>query len=59
MQVDKDAVTETLRARGDHDRAAQAESALPRTVDTNREAGVLHQLDLSVEEVEAVAAEDA
>lgn len=59
MQVDKDAVTETLRARGDHDRAAQAESALPRTVDTSREAGVLHQLDLSVEEVEAVAAEDA
>lgn len=58
MQVDKDAVSETLRARGDHDRAAQAETTLPRTVDTDREAGLLHQLDLSVTEVEAAASED-
>jgi len=55
MVVDKDAVTEALRARGDHDRAMLAESTLPRTVDTTVEAGTLHQLDLNVAEVEAVA----
>lgn len=57
MVVDKDAVTEALRARGDHDRAMQAQTALPRTVDTQREASTLHQLDLSVAEVEAAADE--
>ena len=55
MVVDKDAVTEALRARGDHDRAMLAESTLPRTVDTRVEAGTLHQLDLNVAEVEAAA----
>lgn len=53
MLVDKDAVTDALRARGDHDRAVQAEAVLPRHVDTDREAGLLHQLDLNVAEVEA------
>jgi hypothetical protein len=55
MVVDKDAVTEALRARGDHDRAMLAQSTLPRTVDTAVEAGTLHQLDLNVAEVEAAA----
>ena len=55
MVVDKDAVTEALRARGDHDRALLAESTLPRTVDLEREAGTLHQLDLKVTEVEEAA----
>lgn len=58
MVVDKDAVTHVLRARGDHDRALQAETALPRTVDTEREAATLHQLDLNVAEVEELAAEE-
>ncbi|QNN52926.1 hypothetical protein [Nocardioides mesophilus] len=56
MLVEKDDVTDALRARGDHDRAVQAQVALPRHVDTVREASLLHQLDLNVEEIEAVAA---
>ena len=53
MVVDKEAVTAALRARGDHDRAAQAEVVLPRSVDTQEDAGLLHQLDLNVCEVES------
>ena len=55
MLVDKDAVTDALRARGEHDRAAQADTALPRNVDTESDAGILHQFDLNVSEVEAEA----
>jgi hypothetical protein len=58
MVVDKDAVTETLRARGDHDRAMLAESALSRSVDLERDAGTLHQLGLNVADVEQAAAPD-
>ncbi|MGZ8737167.1 MAG: hypothetical protein ACXWW7_08385 [Nocardioides sp.] len=57
MLVDKDAVTDALRARGDHDRAAQADAALPRHVDTESDAGLLHQFDLNVAEVEASEAD--
>lgn len=58
MVVDKDAVTETLRAQGEHDRALLAETALPRTVDLERDAGTLHhQLGLNVADVEAAAEE--
>ena len=53
MLVDKDAVTDALRARGEHDRAAQAATALPRNVDTETDAGLLHQFELNVSEVEA------
>jgi len=55
MVVDKDAVTETLRAQGDHDRALLAETALSRTVDLERDAGTLHQLGLNVTDVERAA----
>ncbi len=59
MVVDKDAVTEALRAQGDHDRALLAESALSRTVDLDRDAGTLHQLGLNVTDVEQAASDDA
>lgn len=59
MVVDKDAVTETLRAQGDHDRALLAESTLSRSVDLERDAGTLHQLGLNVADVEQAAAEDS
>jgi hypothetical protein len=55
--VDKEAVTDALRARGDHDRAAQAETALPRNVDTETDAGLLHQFELNVCDVVAAEAE--
>lgn len=53
MVVDKDAVTDALRARGDHDRAVQAEASLPRSVDLERDGAMLqHQLDLTPADVE-------
>jgi hypothetical protein len=57
MQVDKSAVTAVLRRRGDHDRAQQAECALPRHVDTERDASLLHHLEVPVREL--TAAEDS
>ncbi len=55
MLVEKDEVTGALRARGDYDRASLAEVLLPRRVDTEREAALIHQLDLNVCDVEAAA----
>lgn len=58
MVVDKEAVTEALRAQGEHDRALVAETALSRSVDLDRDAGTLHQLGLNVADVEQAAADD-
>ncbi|MGZ4460399.1 MAG: hypothetical protein ACXVW9_14870 [Nocardioidaceae bacterium] len=52
MQIEKETVADKLRAQGDYDRAQQAEVVLPRHVDTVRDAGLLHALDLSVGELE-------
>ena len=46
MQVHKSAVAAALRSRGDYDRAQQAECSLPRHVDTERDANLLHALDV-------------
>lgn len=51
MQVEKSEVTAVLRNKGAHDRAQQAECALPRHVDTERDAGLLHKFDVSVREL--------
>ena len=48
MQVEKRVVAAALRNQGDHDRAQQAECSLPRQVDTERDAGLLRQLDVDV-----------
>ena len=48
MNLDKETVTAQLREQGDHDRAQQAECALPRVVDTERDAALLHQFELNV-----------
>lgn len=53
MQIDKDTVTTALRERGDHDRAVQAECVLPRSVDTERDAGLLIQLYVNADALEA------
>lgn len=57
MQVDKKTVTATLRAQGEHDRAQRAECALPRHIDTERDAGLLQQFDLHVSELVNVDAD--
>jgi hypothetical protein len=51
VQVDKSEVTSVLRKNGAHDRAQQAECALPRHVDTERDAGLLRRLDVDVREL--------
>lgn len=59
MHVDKDEIVGLLRSRGDHDKAASVECALPRRVDTEADAGLLHQYDVNVSEVTAAATADA
>jgi len=54
VRVDKRTVTATLRAQGEHDRAQRAECVLPRHVDTERDAGVLLQLDVHPSELAKV-----
>jgi len=54
VRVDKSAVAAALRRQGDHDRAQQAECTLPRHVDTERDANLLHRLDVDLCELESV-----
>jgi hypothetical protein len=49
MHTDRESVVGALRSRGEHDRAIQAVCVLPRVVDTERDAGVLSHLEVSVE----------
>jgi hypothetical protein len=49
VHVQKSAVTAVLRKQGDHDRAQQAECLLSRHVDTERDAGLLHHLDVDLQ----------
>jgi hypothetical protein len=53
MHVKKSAVTAALRKQGDHDRALQAECALPGQVDTERDANLLHRLDVDIAALES------
>ena len=53
MQVEKETITASLRSRGEHDRAQQADCALPRTVDTERDAGLLRQFEVDVDDLRA------
>lgn len=53
MRIDKSQVVGLLRERGDHDKATGVECALPRTVDTEADAGILHQFDVHVSDLEA------
>jgi hypothetical protein len=55
VQVDKEEVVELLRSRGEHDKAAGVECALPRHVDTEADAGVLQQFDVKVSEIATAA----
>jgi hypothetical protein len=48
VELDKRTVTDALRRRGDHDRAQAAECSLPRHIDTERDANLLHRFDVEV-----------
>jgi hypothetical protein len=52
VQLEKETVTAALRRQGDHDKAQQAECALPRHVDTDRDASLLHRLDVDLHELD-------
>jgi hypothetical protein len=51
MLITKSAVTAAMRAQGHHDRAQQAECSLPRRIDTDRDAGLLHKFDVNLADV--------
>jgi hypothetical protein len=51
VQMDKDEVVELLRSRGEHDKAASVDCALPKRVDTEADAGVLHQFGVKVSDL--------
>ncbi len=51
MQIAKDEIIDLLRSRGEHDKASNLDCALPRYVDPDQDAGLLHQFDLSVREL--------
>ena len=58
MHIDKEEVVDLLRSRGEHDKAASVSCALPRHVDTEADAGVLHQFDVNVSEIADVLSQE-
>ncbi|HLN77859.1 MAG TPA: hypothetical protein VK204_12500 [Nocardioidaceae bacterium] len=58
MHIDKEEVVDLLRSRGEHDKAASVSCALPRHVDTEADAGVLHQFDVNVSEIADVVGQE-
>lgn len=51
MDVDREKVVDLLRAKGEHDKAVTADCALPKHIDPEQDAGLLHSLDVSVREL--------
>ncbi|MDQ6751898.1 MAG: hypothetical protein M3017_00440 [Actinomycetota bacterium] len=51
MQIDKQQIIDYLRNRGDHDKATQAESELPESVDADKDSGLLSKLGIQPEEL--------
>lgn len=51
MQIDKQQIIDLLKNRGDTDKATQAESELPDTVDTDQHSGLLEKLGLNPQDL--------
>jgi hypothetical protein len=51
MQIDKQQIIDLLKNRGDNDKAAQADSELPDTVDTDEHSGLLGKLGINPQEL--------
>ena len=51
MQIDKSQIISLLQSRGDHDKAAQAESHLPDKVDPEAHSGLLGQLGIDPQDL--------
>lgn len=57
MNVKKDEIVDLLRARGEHDKAANVDCVLPRHVDTEADAGLLSRYDVDVSEIRAASSD--
>jgi len=51
MQLNKQQIIDLLKNRGDADKATQAESELPDTVDTDQHSGLLEKLGLNPQDL--------
>ncbi len=51
MQIDKSQIIDLLKSRGEDDKASQAESELPETVDTEKDAGMLGKLGINPQDL--------
>ena len=51
MQVDKDTILNLLRARGEHEKAAEADQELPDKVDASEHAGLLDRFGVNPQEL--------
>ena len=51
MQIDKSQIIDLLKSRGEDDKASQAESELPETVDTEEDAGMLGKLGINPQDL--------
>lgn len=59
MQIDKEDVVNLLRERGEHDKAVSVGCALPRKIDTEQDAGLLHTFDVNVGDLPRADSADA
>ncbi len=51
MSIAKEQVVDMLRAQGQHDKALQVASALPRRVDPERDAGLLQSFEITLSDL--------
>jgi hypothetical protein len=51
MNIDKAQIIELLKSQGNHEKAGQAESELPDTVDTDQHAGLLSKLGINPQDL--------
>jgi hypothetical protein len=51
VQIDKSAILDLLRERGQQDQANQADQELPERVDTDRDAGLLQRFGVDPQEL--------
>jgi hypothetical protein len=51
VQIDKSAILDLLRERGQQDQANQADQELPEQVDTDRDAGLLQRFGVDPQEL--------
>ena len=49
--IDKEQVVDMLRARGEHDKALRVKCALPRQVDPEDDAGLLHAFGINTSDL--------